>query len=147
MERSGSGSLIEAVVLAESEHQPLTSTSNAEKRKHPRLPVSVPVLCDALGLDGNPNDLHIGSIKEVSSAGITLELFTKPDSEKVNLSFIDDKNREIQIGARLVHSRINSSFKTLVGLSLQGSTTEMENFVARVVRTHQSSSCCAGQET
>lgn len=139
-------SFIEVAGQAGDEGQAENSRSREEKRMHPRLPVSVPMICDALDLEGNPNDLHIGSIKEVSSAGITLELFTTPVSQQVNLSFIDVQNRDVQIGARVVHSRIDESFKTRVGLSLTGSSTDMENFVAQVMRTNQLS-CGAGRQS
>jgi predicted Zn finger-like uncharacterized protein len=67
-----------------------------EKRKHARVPVSIPVLCDALDLEGNPSDIHLGAIKEVSQAGLAIELFTSPISGQVSLSFIDVENSEVQ---------------------------------------------------
>jgi predicted Zn finger-like uncharacterized protein len=110
-------------------------SSGLEKRKHPRMPVYIPVLCDALDLEGNPHDISIGAIKEVSQTGLAIELFSSPASEQVSLSFINVENRDVQIKAKVVHSRINS-FKTRVGLSLAGSAVEIDHFVSQVMRTH-----------
>ena len=112
-----------------------------EKRTHPRVPVSIPVLCDALDLEGKPSDIHLGAIKEVSQAGLAIELFTSPISEQVSLSFIDVENSEVQIEARVVHSRIKS-FMTWIGLSLVGPPMQIEHFVAQAMKTHQIS--CSG---
>ena len=57
------------------------STFGDEKRKQPRMPVSIPVLCDALDLEGNPHDIYIGAIKEVSQTGLAIELSSSPVSE------------------------------------------------------------------
>jgi predicted Zn finger-like uncharacterized protein len=114
-------------------------TSFFERRQHPRVPVSIPVLCDALDFEGNPNDLQIGAIREVSQAGLAIELFSSPISEQVSLSFIDLQNRDVQIKARVVHSRIEDSLKTRVGLSLAGSPEGIEHFVTQVMKTHHSS--------
>jgi hypothetical protein len=97
------------------------------------------VLCDGLDLDGNPHDLHIGVIKEVSHGGLAIELFSSPIREQVALSFIDLENRDVQIKAKVVHSRIEDSFKTRVGLSLKGLPMEIEHFVDQVMKTHQAS--------
>ena len=114
------------------------STFGDEKRKHHRMPVSIPVLCDALDFEGNPHDLYIGSIKEVSQSGIAIELFTSPASEQVSLSFISVDNRDVQIKAKVEHSKAGDSFKTRVGLSLAGSAMEIEQFVSQVIKTHHS---------
>jgi hypothetical protein len=101
------------------------------------VPVSVPVLCDALDPEGNPHDIYVGAIKEVSQTGLAIELFSSPASEQVSLSFINVENRDVRIKAKVVHSRINS-FKTRIGLSLAGSAVEMDDFVSQVLKTHHS---------
>ena len=110
-------------------------TSGFEKRKHARAPVSIPVLCDALDLEGNTCDIHVGTIKDVSPAGLAIELFTSPVSEKLSLSFIDDDNRDVQIKAKVVHSR-TQSFMTWMGLSLTGPQMEIDHFVTQAMKTH-----------
>lgn len=113
------------------------SASFLDKRKYHRVPVSVPVLCDALDPEGNPHDIYAGAIKEVSQTGLAIELFSSPASGQVSLSFINVENRDVQIKAKVVHSRINS-FKTRIGLSLAGSAAEMDHFVSQVMKTHHS---------
>ena len=130
--------------IAEDADQGQSATPVFEKRKHARVPVSIPVLCDALDLEGNPSDIHVGAIKEVSQAGLAIELFTSPISEQVSLSFIDVENRDVQIKAKVVHSRIKS-FMTWIGLSLTGPPMEIEHFVTQVMKTHQTS-CSADRQ-
>ena len=112
------------------------STFGDEKRKHPRMPVSIPVLCDALDLEGNPHDIYIGAIKEVSQTGLAIELLGSPVFEQVPLSFINVENSDVQIKAKVVHSRAGDSFKTRVGLSLAGSAIEIDQFVSQVIKTN-----------
>ena len=112
-------------------------TSGFEKRKHARAPVSIPVLCDTLDLEGNTCDIHIGAIKEVSQTGLAIELVTIPISEQVLLSFVDVENRDVQIKAKVVHSRMNS-FRERIGLSLAGSQKEIDHFVSQAIKTHHS---------
>ena len=112
------------------------STFGDEKRKQPRMPVSIPVLCDALDLEGNPHDIYIGAIKEVSQTGLAIELLGSPVFEQVSLSFINVENRDVQIKAKVVHSRAGDSFKTRVGLSLAGSAIEIDQFVSQVIKTN-----------
>jgi hypothetical protein len=114
-----------------------SATSGFEKRKHFRVPISIPVICDALDLAGNPCDIHVGSIKDLSQFGLAIELFSIPVSEQVLLSFIDVEDKDVHIKAKVVHSRINS-FKTRVGLSLAGSAVEIDHFVSQVMKTHHS---------
>jgi len=125
--------------IANDADQNESASSSFENRKHPRVPVSIHVLCDALDREGNPHDIHIGVIKDVSQTGLTIELFRSPVSEQVSLSFMNVENRDVQIKAKMVYSKIKS-FKTRVGLSLVGSAVEIDHFVTHVIKTHQISS-------
>ena len=107
-----------------------------EKRKHPRAPVSIHVLCDALDLEGNPRDIHIGVIKDVSQTGLAIEMVRSPIFEQVSLSFMNVENREVKIKANVVHSRINLVKKTWIGLSLIGTPMEVGYFVTQVIKIH-----------
>jgi len=106
-----------------------------EKRKHPRVPVSIHVLCDALDLEGNQRDIHVGVIKDVSQTGLAIELFRSPICEQVSLSFINVENSEVKIKANVVHSRMNS-VKTWIGLSLMGLPMEIDHFFTQVLQIH-----------
>jgi predicted Zn finger-like uncharacterized protein len=52
-----------------------SATSGFEKRKHFRVPISIPVICDALDFAGNPCDIHVGSIKDLSQFGLPSSCF------------------------------------------------------------------------
>jgi predicted Zn finger-like uncharacterized protein len=132
-------SALEADGMTEAPDHGKSAAPFFEKRKHPRVPVSIPVICDALDFEGNPSDIHIGAIKEVCQAGLAIELFTSPSSGQVKLSFIDVENSEVQIEARVVHSRIKS-FMTWIGLFFAGPPMEIEHFVTQAMKTHQMSS-------
>lgn len=130
--------------IAQNAEKSESAFASPDKRKNPRVPVSIPVLCDALDLEGNPHDIYAGAIKEVSQTGLAIELFSRPASEQVSLSFINGEDRDVQIKAKVVHSRINS-FKTRIGLSLAGSAAEVEHFVSQVMQTHHSVNSVARQ--
>jgi hypothetical protein len=103
--------------MAEDADQGKIAALSFEKWNHPRVPISIPVLRDALASGGNPSDVHIGVIKEVNQAGLVIELFTDLISGRLSLSFIDVEVSKVQIENRVVHSRIKS-FMTWIGSSL-----------------------------
>lgn len=125
--------------IAKDTDQSESATLGFEKRKHFRVPISIPVICDALDLEGNPCDIHVGTIKDVSQAGLAIELFSIPISEQLSLSFIDDENRDVQVRAKVVHSR-TQSLMTWIGLSLTGPQMEIDHFITQAMKTHQISS-------
>jgi predicted Zn finger-like uncharacterized protein len=51
-------SAVEADEIAKDGDQSESSTPGFEKRKHFRVPISIPVICDALDLEGNPCDIR-----------------------------------------------------------------------------------------
>jgi predicted Zn finger-like uncharacterized protein len=111
----------------------------SEKRAHPRLMVSIPVICDGLDIEGNPHDLHLGAITDVSRGGLGIELFSSPVSDQVAVSFINGEDRDVRVQAEVVHSRMDGCFKTRVGLSLMGLPLEVDQFITQVMKTHYSS--------
>jgi predicted Zn finger-like uncharacterized protein len=120
------------------------ATPGIEKRMHFRVPISIPAICDVLDLEGNPCDIHVGTIKDISQAGISIDLFTSPISEQLSLSFTNDENNDVQIKAKVVHSR-TQSLMTRIGLSLTGPQMEIDNFVSQAMKTHQIS-CSSDQQ-
>lgn len=115
------------------------ATAGFEKREYPRITVSIPASCNNLDWDGKPLDLQIGVIKEVSPAGVAIELFSGSVSEVVSVSFIGDENREVQIRGRVEHSDAKSAGKVKLSLSLLGSPGEIYHFVMQAMRTHHQS--------
>jgi predicted Zn finger-like uncharacterized protein len=130
---------VEADEIAKNGDQSESATPGFEKRKHFRVPISIPVICDALDLVGNPCGIHVGTIKDVSQTGLAIELFTSPISGQLSLSFIDNENRDVQINAKVVHSRTRS-LMTWIGLSLTGPHMEIDHFITQAMKTHQISS-------
>jgi predicted Zn finger-like uncharacterized protein len=111
----------------------------AEKRRSPRIHVSIPPLCNSIGLDGQPLDLHIGVIKEVSQEGGAIKLFHSSISELVSLSFISVDNKDVQINGKVRHSNPTHSGKMRFGLSLLGSPVDIKQFVTQAVRAYHQS--------
>jgi len=111
----------------------------AERRKSPRIQVSIPALCNSTGSDGQPLDLHIGVIKEVSQEGVAIELFLSSISEVVSLSFIGLDNKDVQINGKVRHSSSTRSGKMRFGLSLLGSPVDINEFVTQAVRSYHHS--------
>lgn len=107
-----------------------------ERRKHPRLPVSIPVLCDVLDSDGKAKDFQLGAIKDISKGGVKVELFSRLASGEVSLFFLNAENQGVQVRANVVHSKIQDSLKARSGLLLSGLPSEIAHFVTQVINTH-----------
>ena len=82
----------EADGMAEDPDQGQCDAPFFEKRKYPRVPVSIPVLCDAIDLEGKPCDIHVSAIKEISQTGLAIELFTTTISEQVSLNMSESRS-------------------------------------------------------
>jgi predicted Zn finger-like uncharacterized protein len=106
-----------------------------DRRRSPRIPVSLPALCSVSDPFGNPMDLAI--IRNLSKAGIALELFIPPVSEVISVSLVGADKREIQIVGRIVHSARGSAGKTKLGLSLVGAQPEIRLFVAKAAEAYR----------
>jgi predicted Zn finger-like uncharacterized protein len=109
-----------------------------ERRKHPRVKISLPVSCVLEDSAGNPLDLLLGHITEVSQEGIVIELFNGPRSGMASLTFISHEDKEICIRGKVVHSEAGGAGKTKVGMSLRGTPQEVTHFVTQAVRAHHS---------
>jgi len=109
-----------------------------EKRKHPRVIISLPVSCVLEDSDGNPLDLLMGHIAEVSQEGIVIELFNGPRTGMASLTFISHEDKEISIRGKVVHAETGAAGKMKVGMSLMGGLKETTHFVTQAVRAHHS---------
>jgi len=112
--------------------------ADAEKRKHPRVGVSIPVSCVMEDSAGNPLDLLMGHITEVSQEGIVIELFNGPRSGMALLTFISHEDKEICIRGKVAHAKTGVAGKTKVGMSLMGAPQEITRFVTQAVRAYHS---------
>ncbi len=115
-------------------------TPTIEKRVHNRIQVSVPVSCISADSKGNPLDLHIGRITDVSKNGLAVEIFARSSFEFSLVSFINVDDKEVKIKGKVVHSETNEKGKTKIGLSLIGTPDEISYFISQIVRYHHYSS-------
>ena len=105
-------------------------------RQHTRIEISVPVSCIPEDSEGNPLNLYMGHITEVSQTGVAVELFCDSISDLVSLSFINHEDENLQIKGRVEHSVQMESGRLRVGVSLLGTSRLIGQFVTNLVRAH-----------
>lgn len=111
-----------------------------EKRKHQRIPLSVPVSCISIDSEERPLNFYIGLITEVGPADLSVEVFCSTVPETVLVSFINLDNRDVQIKASVVGSETTAARKTRLELSYAGTLQEATDFVAQLVKSYHYSS-------
>lgn len=111
-----------------------------EKRKHQRVPLSVPVSCISIDSEERPLSFYIGLITEVGPADLSVEVFCSTVPESVLVSFINLENRDVQIKASVVGSETTAAHKTRLELSYAGTPQEATDFVAQLVKSYHYSS-------
>jgi predicted Zn finger-like uncharacterized protein len=105
-------------------------------RQHTRIEISVPVSCIPEDSEGNPLNLYMGHVTEVSQTGVAVELFGDSISGVVSLSFINHEDETIQIKGRIEHSVQTESSRARIGVSLLGASRQIGQFVTNLVRAH-----------
>ena len=115
--------------------KPIDGGAGPDRRRSPRIPVSIPALCSVSDPFGNPMDLAL--IRDISKTGIALELFTPPVAEAVSVSLVGADKREIQIRGKVVHSTRSPTGKTKLGLSLVGAQTDIRLFLAKAAEAYR----------
>lgn len=110
--------------------------AGAEKRKHARIPVSVPVSCASTDRDGAQLNFNMGIVKDVSQSGMALEVIGEVRSDRMLLAFVDVDNNTMEIKGRVMHSRATASGAIRVGVVLLGTPAENIDFVKHLVRLH-----------
>jgi predicted Zn finger-like uncharacterized protein len=108
----------------------------AERKKHQRIALSVPVSCIAIDGEGNPLNFYIGLITEVGPADLSVEIFCSTVPNCVLVSFINLDNRDVQIKANVAQSETIPSRKTKLELSLTGPQPEIADFIAQLVKSY-----------
>jgi predicted Zn finger-like uncharacterized protein len=111
-----------------------------QKRKHQRVPLSVPVSCISIDSEERPLSFYIGLITEVGPADLSVEVFCSTVPESVLVSFINLENRDVQIKASVVGSETTAARKTRLELSYAGTQQEATDFVAQLVKSYHYSS-------
>jgi hypothetical protein len=110
--------------------------SGIEKRKYPRISLSVPVSCVSIAENGSPLNFNMGVVKDVSQSGVALEVYCELASDMVLLSFVDVAGKTIELRGKAVYSKKNDSGSIKVGVSLLGEPRENIDFVKGLVRFH-----------
>lgn len=111
-------------------------TPAVQKRQHPRIGISVPVLCVSEDSEGKPLNLYRGHVIGASQRGVTVELSCESISGPVSLSFTNHEGENIQLKGRVVNSVKEESGNLRLGVSLLGSSQSICRFVANLVRAH-----------
>jgi len=110
--------------------------SGIEKRKHPRISVSVPVSCVSIDQEGRPLNFNMGVVKDVSQSGVALEVYCELVSDLVLLSFVDAGGKTLELQGKAVYSKKSNSGTIKLGVLLLGKLPENIDFVKRLVRFH-----------
>ena len=107
-----------------------------EKRKHIRIPVSVPVSCVSIDEEGRPLNFNMGVVKDISQSGLALEVYCELESDSVLLSFVDVTGKTLELRGKSVYSNRTDSGTIKVGVFLLGKPPENIDFVKELVRFH-----------
>jgi hypothetical protein len=110
--------------------------SGIEKRKFPRIPVSVPVSCVSIDQERTPLNFNMGVVKDVSQSGLALEVYCELESDLVLLSFVDVGGKTLELRGKPVYSKRSDSGTIKLGVLLLGKPQENINFVKALVRFH-----------
>ena len=107
-----------------------------EKRKHPRISVSVPVTYECYNDDGDMVEQTMGVALNVSQGGILIESETIIDANFVKIEFINCDNEVISIIGSVVHSRKTKTGRGKTGFCFHGGNKESLSFVTNLIRTY-----------
>ena len=107
-----------------------------ERRKYPRIPVSVSVSFDCYNNDDEIIDSNIGTILDVSEGGVLLESNSIIDANYIELVIVRFDNQLQSIVGSAVHSRKLDSGKVKTGICFHGSSQKNQCFTTAVIRTY-----------
>jgi hypothetical protein len=105
-----------------------------EKRKHPRISISVAVSCIILDMDGAPLNNYLAIVTGVSQKGVAIEILGEIEASEVLLSFFSINNDNLEIKAKAVHLHCFKPVMMKAGLLLVGRPQEVSDFVRQLVR-------------
>lgn len=115
-------------------NRPSAATA-VERRRHPRVQVSIPALCNLSDPHGNPMDLAF--ITDIGHKGIALELFPQHTSEVISVSVVGIDRREFRINGRVAHARTLANGKIRLGLALVGVQSEIRLFISKAAEAYR----------
>jgi hypothetical protein len=107
-----------------------------DRRKYPRVPICDPISYISIDSEGNPLSRNLGTVQNASQNGLNIETFEAIDSEFALFSFVDLAKKLVEIKGRIAYSRQKQSGKFESGISLQGTSEEMLQFITKLVRAY-----------
>ena len=108
----------------------------AERRRHPRVPVFVPVSCVAVDGKSVPLGMSMGVVTNASRSGIRIELTHEAQSQDLNLAFVGLDSESVEARGKVVCSCATALGTFIVGVSLSGEPPEIDDFIAKLIRYH-----------
>jgi len=108
----------------------------SDKRKYPRVPIFAPISYISIDSEGKPLSQNLGTVQNASQIGLNIETFDAIDSEFALFSFVDLDKKLVEIKGKIVYSKQKQSGKFESGISLQGTSAEMLQFITKLVRTY-----------
>ena len=106
------------------------------RRKYPRIDVSVPVSYDCYNDDDEIFEHGIGVALDVSQGGILIESDAIIDANFVKVVFINYDKKAMGIVGSVVHSRKSGNGKAKTGLCFHDDESECIGFVSNLIRTY-----------
>ena len=107
-----------------------------EKRKYPRISVSVLASYDCYGDDNKIFEQNVGTILDISEGGLLLETDSIIDANYVKLVIVGFDNTLYSIIGSVVHSRKIDRGKARAGICFHGSTKSNKFFLTAVIRAN-----------
>jgi len=107
-----------------------------EKRKEPRIPVSLPVNYICTDEDGTELSTGMGKTINISKGGVFLESPIQINSDFIVLMTIDLKNELIEVSGKVAHSRVEKNGLYKTGIEFTGTPQENVNYIKILVETY-----------
>jgi hypothetical protein len=107
-----------------------------EKRKHPRISVSVPVTYECYDDDGELVEQRMGVALDVSQGGILIESDTIIEANFIKIVFIGYNNKVFSIIGSVVHSKTTKTGRSKTGVCFHGGNNEDYRFITNLIRTY-----------
>jgi hypothetical protein len=97
------------------------------------IPISVPISCAAITSEGDSLNLRMSVATNVSATGITLEHYSKIESDLVLLSFAAVNDRLLELKGKVVSCTLTESGAFKLEISFQGSHSENIEFAKHLI--------------
>ena len=107
-----------------------------DKRKYPRINVSVLVSYDCYNDDGEVFEHGVGVVLDISQGGLLIETNHIIDANFVKVVFVNYDKKTMNTVGSVVHSRKCENGKTRTGICFHDSDNDNIRFVTNLIRTY-----------